>query len=423
MAQLSDDCFAHGSKLMPLDEALGLLAARIKTVAEPEQASLAACLGRVLAEDVTATRDVPPHDNAAVDGYAVFFDDLSSGAETELPVVGRAAAGHPFARAQKRRQAVRIFTGAPMPVGEDGMAPDTVMMQEDCTADGAFVRIAPGIKRGANRRKRGEDIKAGDVILRAGRRLKPQDIGLAASVGRVRLAVRRPLRAALLSTGDEIREPGAEAPPGTVYDANRFAIRALLEAIGCRVTDLGIVPDQFEAVRTALARAAEGHDLIVTSGGVSSGEEDHVKAAVEALGRIHFWRLAIKPGRPIALGQIARVPIIGLPGNPVAVIVTFLRVARPIILRLAGAADEAPTLFRVASGFDYKKKADRREWVRARLAAGGTGEMQAQMFPRQGAGVLSSIVGSDGLVELPETVTQVRAGDMVDFLPFSAVGL
>ncbi len=425
MAQLSDDCFAQAGKLMPLDEALGLLAARIAPVADSEEVPLAAGLGRVLAEDVAASRDVPPHDNSAVDGYAIYFDDLAAEDATELRVAGRAAAGHPFVRPLRHGEAVRIFTGAPMPEGERGIAPDTVMMQEDCVplADGVGVRVPPGIKRGANRRKRGEDVRAGDIVLRGGRRLKPQDIGLLASIGRTRLTVRRPLRAALLSSGDENREPGADAPPGTVYDANRFAIRALLESLGCRVTDLGILPDRLDAVRSALADAAGGHDLIVTSGGMSTGDEDHIKAAVEALGRIHFWRLAIKPGRPIALGQVGRIPIIGLPGNPVAVIVTFLRVARPIILRLAGAADENPPLFRVASGFDYRKKADRREWVRARLDAGRDGELRALMFPRQGAGVLSSIVGSDGLVELPEAVTQVRIGDPVKFLPFSALGL
>lgn len=420
MAQLSDDCFAHGGRLMPVGEALELLRSRTAVVADIETVPLAASAGRILAENVTAERAVPPNDNSAVDGYAVFFDDLSPDCDTELPVAGRAAAGHPFPHPLRRGEALRIFTGAPMPAG----APDTVMMQEDCEAldGGTRVRIRPGIKRGANRRKAGEDIKAGAVILKAGRRLKPQDIGLAASISRTALRLRKRLRVALLSTGDEVREPGSAAPPGTVYDANRFAIRALLEGLGCAVTDLGILPDRFETIRETLAAAARDHDLVVTSGGMSTGDEDHIKPAVEAQGQLHFWRLAIKPGRPIALGQIGLVPILGLPGNPVAVMVTFLRIARPLILRLAGAEEAMPPLFQVTSGFDYRKKAERREWVRARLIARAGGGWVAEMFPRQGAGILTLMVDSDGLVELGEAVTDVRPGDPVDFLLFTTVG-
>jgi len=422
MAQLSDDCFAFGGALIPLDDALKLLIERTEAVTGTETVPLAAALGRVLAEDLVAPRDVPPHDNSAVDGYAVYFDDLAAG-ETALPVVGRAAAGHPLSGSQARCTAVRIFTGAPMPAGANGGAPDTVLMQEDCRETGGTVHIAPGIKRGSNRRKRGEDVKAGDRILAAGRRLKPQDIGLAASIGRAALPVRTRLRVALFSTGDEIREPGGEAPPGTVYDANRFALRAALESLGCAVSDLGIVPDRLGAIRDALERAASGHDLILTSGGMSTGEEDHVKAAVEGLGKLHFWRLAIKPGRPIAFGQVGRVPFVGLPGNPVAVMVTFLRIARPLILRLAGASPAPPRLFRMRADFEHKKKTGRREWVRAFVVHDdATGAALLRKFPRQGAGILTSVVQSDGLVELGEDVTHLKPGETVDFLPFSEVG-
>ena len=296
MAQLSDDCFAFGGPLIGLDEALKLLLERTEPVTSIERAPLAAARGRVLAEDIVAPRDVPPHDNAAVDGYALYFDDLAQGAETVLPIAGRAAAGHPLAGAQKRATAVRIFTGAPMPAGEagtpDGDGPDTVMMQEDCAEKDGFVHVPPGIKRGSNRRKRGEDIKEGAVILRAGRRLKPQDVGLAASIGLTSVPARRPLRVALFSTGDEIREPGTPAPAGTVYDANRFSLLAALQGLGCAATDLGILPDRLDTIRDALAGAAASHDLILTSGGVSTGEEDHIKPAVEALGSLHFWRLS-----------------------------------------------------------------------------------------------------------------------------------
>jgi molybdopterin molybdotransferase len=424
MAQLTDDCFAGGGPLMRADAALAQILDRLVTVTESEHVPLSRATDRILAEPVVSAIDVPGEDNSAVDGYAVWFDDLSPDAETRLPVAGRAAAGHPLGRAARRGAAIRIFTGAAMPSGENGgPGPDTVMMQEDCRVDGDSVVVMPGIKRGANTRARGEDVTAGRTILGAGTRLRPQDVGLAAAIGATTLSVSRPLRVALFSTGDELAEPGTPLAPGAIYDSNRFTLFAMLRQLGCEVSDLGILPDRREVIRLSLSVAARDHDLLITSGGVSVGEEDHVKAVVEALGRLHFWRLAIKPGRPIALGQIAAedraVPFIGLPGNPVAVMVTFLRLARPMILRLMGARDLAPTLFRVRAGFDYKKKKDRREWVRARLVAGPDGELRADKYPRDGAGILSSMVDSDGLVELPEEMSRLAAGTIVDFLPFS----
>ena len=417
MAQLSDDCFAFGGALTPLDKALALLEERVSVVAEVETVALRAALGRVLAEDIRAGRSVPPHDNSAVDGYAVRFAELGPDGETRLPVIGRIAAGDaPGLADPDARGAVRIFTGAVMPVGFD-----TVMMQEDCHEDGDSVRIAPGIGKGANRRFAGEDVEKGATVLSAGRRLRPQDLGLAASVGLADLPVRARLRAALFSTGNELREPGAAAGAGAVYDANRFALAGLLEQLGCAVTDLGILPDDRAAITGALAGAAAAHDLVLTSGGVSVGDEDHVRAAVESLGRIHFWRLAIKPGRPVALGQVGRTPFVGLPGNPVAVMVTFLRFARPLIDRLSGAKVHVPRLFPVRAGFDHRKKPDRREWVRATLEPCADG-WTARKFARQGAGILSSMTAASGLVELPEDATDIRAGMTVDFLPFSELG-
>ena len=418
MAQLSDDCFAFGGALMTAGEALALLAERLDVVVGSETVPLRKARGRFLAADLAAPFPVPPHDNAAVDGYAVHFDDLDAERPSRLPVGGRIAAGQSVDRPVPRGEAVRIFTGAPMPPG-----PDTVLMQEDCALDGDSVVIPPGIKRGANRRHAGEDIEAGSVVLTKGRRLRAQDVGLAASIGCAALEVCAPLRVALFSTGDEIREVTDELPPGCVYDANRYALASLLDELGCEVDDLGILEDREDSVRTALAAAAGGHDLIMTSGGVSTGEEDHVRGAVEALGAIHFWRLAIRPGRPLALGQIGRVPFIGLPGNPVAVMVTFMRFARPAILRLAGAADAhaAPRTFPVRAGFAYRKKVSRREWLRVSLHTGEDGMPYVTKFPREGAGILSSMVGSDGLLELPEELAAVEEGAMVDFLPFSEV--
>jgi len=416
MAQLSDDCFAHGGRLMTTAEALEHLTQGVSRVTTDETVPLVGSLGRILAEDLVAPQDVPPHDNSAVDGYAVHFDDLDPDADTRLPIQGRAAAGHPLEGPAKRGTAVRIFTGAPMPEG-----PDTVMMQEDCRLDGDQVVIAPGIRRGANRRERAEDIRAGTRVLSHGQRLRAQDLGQAAAIGRTSLAVSRPLSVALFSTGDELREPGTPLDVGCIYDSNRVTVSALLQGLGCRVADFGILRDEADTIREALADAAGGHDLIVTTGGVSVGEEDHVRQAVEALGQIHFWRLAIKPGRPIALGQVGRVPLVGLPGNPVAVVVTFVNLVRPMILTLMGGTELMPHHFRVRAAFDHKKKKDRREWVRARLEADGEGGWQAIKFPREGAGILSSLVESDGLVELPEEMTYLEAGDLVDFLPFSEV--
>ena len=416
MAQLADDCFAFGGPLLPVAEARALLAARVGTVAEAGSAPLHEAAGRVLAEDLVAPFAVPPHDNSAVDGYALVHADLATDCDTRLPVGGRAAAGHPLGRAIRRGEAIRIFTGAPMPAGAD-----TVMMQEDCRVEGDRVVLRPGLKPGANRRLAGEDIQAGATVLAAGRRLRPVDLGLAASLGLTRLAVRRPLRAALFSTGDEIAEPGRTLPAGALYDANRFSVAALLRAQGVAVTDLGILPDRRDAIADALARAASEHDLIVTSGGVSEGEEDHVKGAVTGQGQLHLWRLAIKPGRPVALGQVKRTAFVGLPGNPAAAVVTFVALVRPLLQLLAGETPREPLAFPVEASFAYRKKADRQDWLRVFLQRGDDGRWLARKFPREGAGILSSLSATDGFAPLAEAVTEVRPGDRLDFIPYSEV--
>ena len=417
MAQLSDDCFAAGSALMTTAEALALIAERTGPITDTETIDLRHATNRNLAEDLIAPRNVPPQDNSAVDGYAFSFDDLDSTASTTtFAISGRAAAGHPCAQITPVGSAVRIFTGAVMPE-----RCDTVAMQEDCEElPNDEVTIPHGLKAGANRRRAGEDIETGTTILKRGHRLRPQDLGLAASIGRGTLNVYRRLNAAVFSTGDEIHEPGTPETDG-IFDANRYVLLSLLEGMGCEVDDLGILPDDRTVIRQTLERAAASADLVVSSGGVSVGDEDHTKSAVEDLGQLHFWRLAIKPGRPLALGQIRQTPFVGLPGNPVAAMVTFIRFARPLILRLGGASDVAPILFRVRADFEHRKKKDRREWIRARLVYGEDGSLGAAKFERQGAGILTSLVDSDGLVELPEEMTHLAAGSMVDFLPFSEV--
>ena len=418
MNRLADDCFNRVDGLMSTAEALAILRQRIVAVTQDrlEVVPLARALGRILAQDVTSALDVPPHDNSAVDGYAVRHGDLAANGPSRLPVRGRSAAGHPHGAPLKAGQAVRIFTGAVMPAGAD-----TVVMQEDAVPTEDYVTIPPSLALGANRRHRGEDTKRGDVVLGRGRRLRPQDLALAASIGQGDLSLYRPLRVAVFSTGDELAEPGTKRPAGGIYDANRYLLVALVAGLGADVSDLGILPDDAATVREGLGAAAASHDLLLTSGGVSVGDEDHVRGAVQALGHLHFWRLAIKPGRPLALGQVGDAAFVGLPGNPVAAMVCFLRFARPLILGLAGAVDLDPVLYRVTSDFDYEKKAGRREWLRARLDRQGDGGPSAVLFQPQGSGIINSLVRTHGLVEIAEDVTRVRAGDLVDFLPFDEV--
>lgn len=420
-----DDCFRSDDERLTVGEAMRRFANGIGPAAGTELTPTADAHGRILSADITARFDTPPSDNSAVDGYVVYFDDLAAGGETSLPIAGRIAAGHPLDGTAKPGEAFQIFTGAPVPKGTGGAGPDTIFMVEDCRVNEHSVTLPAGIKRGANLRRAGEDVKAGAVVLRAGARLRPHDIAMAASLGFGEIPVYRRLKAAVFSTGDEVREPGAPLDAGCIYDANRFAIMAMLERLGLEVHDLGIFPDDRATIEGALKAAAEGHDLLMTSGGVSKGEEDHVRASVEALGAVNFWNLAIKPGRPVALGYVdaggAKTPFVGLPGNPVAVMVTFLKIARPIVLLLAGAGASEPALFKVAAGFDYEKKPGRREWLRASLARSDNGVLTASKYSEDGSGIISSLVAADGLVELDEDLTSVRQGELVDFLSFNEV--
>ena len=420
MAQaLSDDCFAHHPRRLTAAQALELLRTRIRPVVERESVPLAAAHGRILAEEVASPRDVPAFDNVAVDGFAFAHADLAADGPTRLVLLrGRAAAGHPFAGRLPPGAALRVLTGAPMPAGAD-----TALMQEDIELDGDAVVIPPGVKRGANRRRAGEDVQKGQVALRPGIRLRPQDVGVAASLGRAALEVFRPLKVALFSTGDELREAGAPLGPGETYDANRPILRGLLEALGCRVNDFGILPDRAVTVAEALRDASIECDALITSGGASRGEEDHVVQAVDRLGQLHFWQIAVKPGRPLAFGRLGRAVFVGLPGNPVAAVVCFLRFARPLLIALGGGRWPEPRAFLVPADFVMKKKPDRREYLRARLIPGPEGRTWAQRIEREGSGILTSLTEADGLVEVAEDTTGVERGDLVEFVPFSELGV
>ena len=413
MAQLSDDCFAFGGTLQSVDAALAMIASAVQCVCGIETVPLHQADGRVLAANLLAPVDVPPFANSAVDGYAVRLADVREGAV--MPVAGRAAAGM-AAPALQAGTARRIFTGAPMPDGAD-----TVFMQEDVAVEPAGVRLPAGLRPGANTRPAGEDIAAGTLALPAGLRLRPQDVALAAALGLGALAVRTRLRVAVFSTGNELVSPGTRPGPAQRFDSNRVMLASMGARASAAVTDLGILADEPAAVEAGLRTAAADHDLILSSGGVSAGEEDHVRAAVERAGRLVFWRLAIKPGRPVAFGEVGGAQFLGLPGNPVAAFVTFARIARPLMAALGGEAAHPPLPLPVVAAFSYRKKPGRREYVRVRLQRGEDGVVRAFKHETEGAGIQTSLTQTDGLAELPDGVTCVAPGDAVGFLSYESL--
>jgi molybdopterin molybdotransferase len=414
MAQLSDDCFAFGGPMMSVDEAVAIIAAKVTAVREVESVALTEADGRILAHDISAPLSLPPFTNSAVDGFAVASRDLPQGKEQRFPVAGRVQAGASAPAPLKPGHAMRIFTGAPIPEGAD-----TVFMQEDVRLEDGNVVVPAGLGRGANVRPAGEDIPLGHVALKAGRRLRPQDVALAAALGLIKIEARRRIRVAVFSTGNELVSPGEERAAAQLFDSNRFMLMAMLARLRCEVADFGILRDERASLASALKKVAADHDLILTTGGVSTGEEDHLKAGVESTGSLVLWRMAIKPGRPVAMGIIGGTPLIGLPGNPVASFVTFVHVVRPTVLALSGAAQEPLVPMPVRAAFTYKKKIGRREYVRVTLRKTNDGVPEAIKFPREGAGLLSSLVDTDGLVELGEAVTQVEPGQTVGFLGYA----
>ncbi len=402
--------------LMPFDDALAALLAHAEAVDAIEQLPTFEADGRVLAQAQRSTINVPATDNSQMDGYALRCADLAAAPDGRLRVSQTIFAGHPGAPLEPGT-AARIFTGAPIPEGADA-----VVMQELTQADGGHVVIRHRPQPGEWIRRTGEDIRAGGIVLEAGTRLTPQAAGLAASIGLATLPVRRPVRVACFFTGDELVMPGEPLPPGAIYDSNRFFLAALLRRLGCELTDLGIVPDSLEATRAALREAATGHDLVLTSGGVSVGDADHVKPAVQAEGSLELWQIAVKPGKPLAYGRVRRTGkpgfahFIGLPGNPVSSFVTFLLFVRPFVLRLQGVAEVGPQAFPLRADFDWPNPDKRREFLRVRTNAQGG----LDLFPNQGSAVLSSVAWADGLVDNPAGQPITR-GDMVRFLPLRSL--
>lgn len=395
-----------GEHLLTMDEALARLLEAAQAISEHENLPAGEALGRVLARPIVAVANVPPLDNAAMDGYALNTADWAAG--RWLRVGQRIAAGS-VGRPLNSGEAARIFTGAPIPPGANAVA-----MQEDCEAREGEVMIKRPPAAGDHIRRAGEDMAAGQVVLDAGARFDPARLGVAAAAGAAELTVYRRLRVAVFFTGDELVTPGQPLKPGQIYNSNRATLTALLQGLGCELRDLGQVPDDLAATVAALEHARQEADVVITSGGVSVGEEDHVKAAVERLGHIDLWRVAMKPGKPLVYGRVGEADFLGLPGNPVSAFVVFCLFVRPFLLKRMGASPRPPLRFQVPAAFAWSKPGNRREFLRARLDADG----RATLHPNQSSGVLSSVAWADGLVDIDIGRT-VAPGDAVPFIPLS----
>ncbi len=410
----TEDCCSSPG-LLSVEQAIEKILAQAQAVEQTETVNILKALNRVLAEDIRSAINVPGYDNSAMDGYAVRSEDCRASG-TQLPVSQRVAAGQ-VGTLLEPGTSVRIFTGAPVPEGADA-----VVMQEMCQADGDLVTINAVVKTGANVRRAGEDITAGNIVLKTGKRLRPQELGLLASVGVAECKVKRKLKIATFFTGDEIIAPGQALAAGQIYNSNRYTLTGLLQVMDCEIIDLGIVPDTLEATLDVLQRAATSADLVITSGGVSVGEEDYVRIALEKLGELSMWRIAMKPGKPVAFGKVGNALFLGLPGNPVSVFVTFLLFARALILKMQGAEqnDAACKMQRVTviADFDWAV-VKRQEYLRVKLFERDA-QTVAQLYPHQGSGVLSSASWADGLVEVPSG-SAVTKGGCVSYLPFSGL--
>ena len=401
--------------LTPVDEALELLLADVKPTTKVIARRLNQALQRALAENIRSTINVPPSDNSAMDGYAVCSSDLSVNAKNTLRVTQRIQAGH-CASPLVPGTAARIFTGATIPAGANA-----VVMQENCVAGEGQVTINEVPGAGQNIRRQGQDIAAGSEVLSAGKRLRAQELGLLASLGIAEVQTFAPLRVAVLSTGDELAEPGSEAGPEQLYNSNRYTLLGLLSSLGCETIDAGVVADDFGSTLATLNAAAESADCVISSGGVSVGEADHIKPAIESLGELRFWKLAMKPGKPLAYGRIAKTPFFGLPGNPAAVFATFCIIVRPYLLRLQGVTTNVePLHFKALAKFDWTRPGSRQEYLRGRVTYAATGQASVNIFSNQSSGVLSSACWANCFVVLAPGQTVQRDAD-VTVIPFEGV--
>lgn len=424
--RLIDDCFLHDKDRLTHHEALAILKSRLQPIVGSSRTTLSNASGLFLAEDIHASKNVPMHNNAAVDGYAYHSDDFDT-VDGCFPVSARIVAGDLAPEPLPAKKAVRIFTGAVMPVGAN-----TVVMQEDCetidVAGQACVKIPAGLKPGANWRKAGEDLAVGELMLSKGKQLRPQDIAAIASIGLAEINIHNKLRIGLISTGDELLRPGKEISHGQVYDSNHFLLNSLLQSCNAKITDYGILDDNEVDIENAMVNAATNNDVIITTGGASRGEEDHIISILDKIGKRHMWQMAIKPGRPMAFGQIPadthECLFFGLPGNPVAVMICFLMYAKPALTRLSGGNWVEPVRYPLPALFEIEnKKPDRREFLRGILSTDADGKLAVSKFQQDGSGLISSLRKADGLIEIGESITGVSKGDVVGFIPFSGFGI
>ena len=397
--------------LIPVNRAFNILTDTLTSIDESEEISLTECCGRVLAKDLIATVNHPPLTNSAMDGFALRAADL--GPEPALLTVAQRIAAGQIGKPLDAGDAARIFTGAPLPEGADA-----VVMQENCEVINGKVKILQNVVSGENLRRAGEDIKAGTTLLRAGHRFLPQDVGLAASTGVTELSVKRKLRVALMTTGDELVFPGSELKPGQIYNSNYYSLLTLLRELSCEVIQFGIIKDDFQKTKDVLLKATEKADCIISTGGVSVGEEDHIKAAVDALGHLDLWKLAIKPGKPFASGKVGTTQFFGLPGNPVSAFVTFLLLVKPCLLQMIGGESSQPRGFFVLSDFSSAESGERQEYIRVSLLRTKDGEVRVKPFENQSSGIGTSLSCAQGLAIIPP-FSVVSPGDVLEFIPFT----
>ena len=414
-----NDCYSPAQQLQTAETVWQRMQALASTQVKSQTLPLEQCMNRRLAEALTTPYDSPRFDNAAVDGYAFNCNDLIQQPDATLPLMATEAnAGGSEKLSLKQGYCMRVLTGAQMPKGSN-----TVVMQEDVHLTNDSVTFPSHYKAHSNWRPQGEDVKAGEVIINQGQLIRPQDIGLAAAAGQAQLRVYNKVRVALFSTGNEVYELGQELPEDGIYDVNRYLLKALLTSLHCEVTDLGILADDFSTIRTALDSASQDHQLIITSGGASTGSHDHIANVLKDLGEVHAWRLAIKPGRPLAFGQLGPALFLGLPGNPVAANVCTLMFGQPLIRALSGGGWHRPKSYPQKLGFDVNKKVGRREWLRVFQEQQPNGDYVLQRSASHGSGILTSMTRADGLVEVDEASGNIPAGSLVDFIPFTSFGM